>query len=168
MDAAQTQLFDYIVRQGAVLGLAFVFLAGVLALLLWVAASAIGLLKKWGPAWFSSSIQMQKSVASSMRRLARGVFAMYRRHDATHKATIHLTKAMSIYCTKNRQKLGISSDVIYHIQEAGRTLEEEGLRQKQDLWQFDHDDNGGTENQGTEEEFFDDAKSKPKPDPESN
>lgn len=122
MDPQQVNSLEFLLRHSAVYGLAFVFLAGVLALLLWVAWSTVSILKTWLPQWFQSQIKSQKQVGIGINRLSKFILMLYRKHNGLHEATGHLVTAMDVFFTKNKDRYNVPSSTLHHIQSAKEAL----------------------------------------------
>lgn len=123
MDPQQITAVDFFLRQGAVYGLALVFLASILALFLWVAWSTVNILKTWLPQWFQSQIRAHKQVGIGINRLSRFILMMYRKNAASHDATAHIVAAMDVFFSENREKYNVPAQAIFHIQSAKKALQ---------------------------------------------
>jgi hypothetical protein len=123
MDQQQANALDFFLRQSAVYGLAFVFLAGVLMLLLWVAWSTVSVLKTWLPKWFQSQIRAQKQVGVGINRLSKFILMMYRKNSAANEATVHMVTAMDIFFSRNKERYSVPPETLFHIQSAKKALQ---------------------------------------------
>ena len=130
MDSAAPQ-FDYFLRQSAVLGLAFVFLAGVLGIILWVAVVVVRVLNKYLVAWFESSIESHRQVSSGIRRVTRFVLVMYRNNKTTNDALYHAVMALDLFLSAQPAGLGLSSKAMDHIRYARHILKRRDEHEQQ-------------------------------------
>lgn len=114
--------FDYMLRQGAVLGLAFVFLAGVLVIILWVAVVIVRIANKYAVAWFESSIDSHRQVAAGVKRMSRAVMVMYRNNKTTNDALHHTISAVDLIVTQNAERVGVSREALDQLRYARHIL----------------------------------------------
>lgn len=98
--------FDYMLRQGAVLGLAFVFLAGVLGILLWVAIVIVRIANKYALNWFETSIDTMRHVDSNVKKMAKAIMVMYRNNKTTNDALHHTMVAFIEFLESPQAKIG--------------------------------------------------------------
>jgi hypothetical protein len=117
MDAA-----DWWINKVATWGLAFVFLACVLLLILWVAITFVGLARKFLPMWFESSIQSHNRVAKAVEDLTDSIDCIHQKTHAVHEGMRGIVKAGTSYLRTNKTRLGVASDVFIHMQNAQEAL----------------------------------------------
>lgn len=107
-------------------GLSFVFLACFLLIILWLAITIIGLMKKWVPIWFASSIRTQKRTVVFLDQATDTLSCL---HDKTHglaETAYHITQAALTAARKGNEKFG--SDVMVHLENAANSAEQTIIR----------------------------------------
>jgi hypothetical protein len=113
---------DWWIQKTAVYGLAFVFTACVLGLLIWLAMSLVNMLKIWIPRWFQSSIDSHTKVAVGVDRLTETLSCIHDQTQATRRGLSNLADAGTAFLERNKERLGVSSDVVLRVKDAQRTL----------------------------------------------
>ena len=107
-------------------GIAFVFTACVLLLIIYVTVVLVGLLKKWIPKWFEMSINSHERVCKAIDKLTESVECI---HERTHHANSAAGKVLDaahqhLSDPEVKQRLGIKSDGILKIRQARDELRE--------------------------------------------
>lgn len=121
----ETEVVDWWLKHASMQGLAFVFVACVLLILLWVAVMVIRLLQKWIPEWFQSSIKTHDAVRHGVREIA-AIAKMIRRDTFSTRVGLgNLLAGLEALAKKpeSRMRLGISSDVLLWIKNAKKEIE---------------------------------------------
>jgi len=118
----ETHSFDYFLRQSAVLGLAFVFLAAVLGIILWVAIIIVRLVNRYAAEWFESSIESHKQVSTGIRRVTKFVRVMYQNNRTTNDALFHAVNALDVFLSSQTAGLGIPAKALDQIRYARHIL----------------------------------------------
>lgn len=135
---------DWWFNKVATYGLGLVFTAGVLGMLLWVCFVAIGLLKKWVPAWFESTISSQALMVSRVDRLCDTVECLHDTAHSTHEGVRHMGRAARIAAIQNRAKQNISPEILIHLDNAADALEQGPPKNHRhgDTWQQPEETHG--------------------------
>jgi hypothetical protein len=103
-------------------GIALAFLVAFLGCMLWVTVICIKMLQKWIPLKFQASIDRDISMTKNLDKCTEMLTCV---HDRTHDmayATRHLALAAKKMAAHNKERLGISSDVMIHFDEATGAL----------------------------------------------
>ena len=98
-------------------GLPLLFLACVMGLLLYVALIAVGLLKKWIPKWFESSIASHDRVAKAVENQCKILDNI---HDHTHATKVAATH--SIQAAKSYPD--VPNEALVHLNSAENALKD--------------------------------------------
>lgn len=117
-----TDVVDWWINKVGTYGLSFVFVACVLLLLLWVAISVIGIIKKHVPAWFESSMESHRRVAEAIEKLCETSDCVHDTTHRTHEGIKHAVRGVSSFATRNKSKFNIGSDVIIHFENSEEAL----------------------------------------------
>jgi hypothetical protein len=120
-----TDVVDWWLRHGSIQGLAFVFLACVLLIFLWVAVVVVNGLKQWAPRWFLSSLRTQAAMRAGIREVIATARAIRRDTFATRVGLGNALRGLEAAISKPgiKEKLGIGSDVVVWLKNARREIE---------------------------------------------
>ena len=121
-DAAFRESADWWFKVAFTQGLAVAFVTGVLGLLLWVTIILINILKKWIPLKFQSSIERDKEVIKSLKDISEGMICVHDRVHNIEYAGRHIATGLAKIAVSNKERLGITSDVLFHFDEAQKVL----------------------------------------------
>jgi len=118
-----TEVVDWWLKHGSTQGFAVLFMACVLLMLLWALWVMLSLAKRWIPEWVKSSMRTH----ATMRAGVREVIALARQiRTDTRTTRISLGNALrgvEVLFKKNKERLGIGSDVVVWIENARREIE---------------------------------------------
>lgn len=132
MAEVNTELFDWWLQRTAVYGLAFVFTAGVLLGILWVAYIIVGLLKKWVPLWFEAQIESHLAVVNGMKDLSKTLKAVHEDAKSTRSGLAHAMRAVDHHYARNEGEPRVTPLVAVHIRNARREFERAAYRASPD------------------------------------
>ena len=123
MDAGTTTV-SWFLKEGAVYGVAVVFLVCVLCLLMYVAITVVRLAKHWIPLWFTKSIESHERVCRTMDDVSESLRCVHDQTHATKEGTHTAIRAMNSFVGDkgNQQRLGIKSDVVFQLKAAERAM----------------------------------------------
>lgn len=119
----QIDVVDWWINKAFTYGLGFVFTSVVLGLILWVVVVLIGIMRHWLPLWFASTINMQHEITTSVKELSDTVRCTHAHTHANHEGLRNSVRAARSYARANKQRLGIKSDVLIHLDNAADALE---------------------------------------------
>lgn len=124
---AAQKTVEWWLKEGAVYGLAFIFTACVLLLLLWVAIVAIRTLKYWAPRWFQSSIASHEKVCAACDTIIEKLTCVHDRSHETHDGLRRTIKAVNQHLSSkaNQDRLGVTSDIVYQLRMAEQSMRED-------------------------------------------
>jgi hypothetical protein len=117
-------ILEWWLREGAVLGFALLFTAGVLLIILWTAVSAIKELKVWLPQWFKSKMAHDERICVAIEEQTGLMGCNHANLHRVRSANLRVVRALNAHLKnkENRDRLGISSDVIVELNRAEETL----------------------------------------------
>lgn len=116
-------LADWWINKAFTYGLAFVFTACVLGILIWIAVVVVGILRTWMPRWFESQIEMQEELCRTVKKVADGIDCVHTEAHATREGLRHTSRALRAYMRRNKARLKLPSDVMVHFDNATEALE---------------------------------------------
>src|SRR5882762_3567601 len=119
----QIDLVDWWINKAFTYGLGFVFTATVLGRILWVVVVIIGSRRKCRQLWFASTIEMQQGIRKSVSELSDTIRCTHSISHSTHEGVRHSVRAIRSHVRTNKQRLGIKSDVLVHLDNAVGALE---------------------------------------------
>lgn len=122
MDPESLTFLQWFFRAGAIQGVALVFVTCILGCIIWFTFILAKLAQEWIPKKASASIERDRRVGDSMEAIVELLECVHDNSHDTQEGLQYVVAGASIAVKKNKERLGIGSDVLMCFENAAKAL----------------------------------------------
>lgn len=122
MHPSEIGTFEKWIRYIGEYGISFVFLSATVLILIYLAVSIVRIIQEWIPKLIQSVIDSHKRVADAIEFQAGMITCIHKNTHTSNQGLLQTLRALNVFVRANKDRLGISSEVLVHLEYAERTL----------------------------------------------
>lgn len=124
--------FEKWIRYIGEYGISFVFLSATVLILIYSAVSIVRIIQEWVPKLIQSVMDSHKRVADAIEFQAGMITCIHKNTHTSNIGLLQSLRALNVFARANKERLGISSEVLVHLDYAERTLIESASSKEED------------------------------------